>query len=610
MPEALILKEHQSIAALSPDAEAATVWYFGESYANWIDLIARLPAGWRPAPVGTVLNRWAQALGEELRNIDATLEIGDAVDWVASGIGCRGRYETPLVLMACRYAAFIEAMESGGRHVAVVSDTSFGRLLLRAARSRGWTAWWERPGGRPPWPVREAWAHARELVVGRLAGMLRTFRQLLILRRLRRRHPLERETLRQADTVLVLWGRATTFRPDGKLGQEGYFGRLPELLESRGSHLAFFVNPLVWMDSYQTIVGNTLLSGAPVMLIEDAITIGDVVRAALRSLRPPARTTAARRGNPDLTPVLRLALAYETRRQAPRAAHLLPKLGPFLRELGMRPRRLIHLYEGQPWERSLRAGLRQALPETAAIAVQHMPFPPLYLNFIPSRREIEDGGLPDRLLVLGPVFADFFRALGLPEAMVVVGGAARFEAITTLGGGDRPAASDTVLCCAGVDWEESHELVDKAAQAVMRLPGLRLLVNFNPLADLRLKTAVRRFVLGRLPADCVSRIDFSDLGVRELVGRASLVIYCDTNAAFEAFAAGLALIFVERDYGLDYNKLPDGWARRCRSVDEIVVALTDWQNRPELTNREERQRQLRRYLAPVNDENILRSSGL
>jgi hypothetical protein len=255
------------------------------------------------------------------------------------------------------------------------------------------------------------------------------------------------------------------------------------------------------------------------------------------------------------------------------------------------------LYEGQPWERGLRMSIRSTLPATAVVAVQHMPFPPLYLNFIPSNREIAASDLPDALMVLGPAIADAFRKLGFPERRLAVGGALRFTGLTSL------ASADTrrdVLCCTGIDWHESHELADKAAQAVTRLADLRLVVNFNPHAPAALKAAVKSFVLARLDPDVHSRISFSDLGVRDLIATSGAVLYSDTNAAYEAFAAGCALIFVGRDTALDYDKLPPGWAAHCRSVDEIATALARWQNRATPIDREERLLQIKAYLAEVD----------
>jgi hypothetical protein len=332
-------------------------------------------------------------------------------------------------------------------------------------------------------------------------------------------------------------------------------------------------------------------------MIEDAYTIGDLLRAAVATLRPPARPKRLQAGNLDLTPALRAALAREVRRGAPTLAHVQKGVGPLLRRLGMKPRTVIHLYEGQPWERSLRMSIRAEFPAASVVAVQHMPFPPLFLNSWPSSREIAAGEMPDMLMVLGPRIADFFRSLGFPDRRLAVGGALRFTTAKTLvSAGSRR----DVLCCTGIDWQESHELANKAAQAVARFADLRLVVNFNPQAPAALKAAVKSFVLDRLPADVHPRINFSDLGIRDLIAASGAVLYADTNAAYEAFAAGCELLFIGRDTALDYDKLPSGWATHCRSVDEIAAALARWQSRTAPVDRAERLRQLDAYLADVD----------
>src|SRR5262249_37712459 len=137
-------------------------------------------------------------------------------------------------------------------------------------------------------------------------------RRRLQVKRLRRRHPIDREKLRQADTVLVLWGRDNTFSPDGRV-QDGWFGELPDLLRREGRRLAYLIQPLDWADSFDAIAMNALSSGEPVLMIEDAFSLADVLRAALATLRRPARPLRLEANDLDLTPVLRAALNREVR---------------------------------------------------------------------------------------------------------------------------------------------------------------------------------------------------------------------------------------------------------------------------------------------------------
>jgi hypothetical protein len=590
--EALILPE-RAIATWTCDTPV-TIWYFGESYAAWTKLHERASTACRFAAVGDALNRWAEALTEPLREMDNAVTIDDPLAWAASGIGCRGRFETPVVGYACCCAAFIEAMEAGGRHVFVVSDEDLGHLLYAVGRERGWDVGWERPGKSPRrWPgvVFEVGRTIRD----RLASLRHYGRRRLLVKRLRRRYPIDLEKLRRADTILVIWGRKDTFQPGGAI-KDGWFVNLPGLLAREGRQFAYLIQPLDWADPFAAIAENALASGEPALMIEDAYTIGDLLRATFATLRAPARLERLQVGTLDLTLALRAAMSREVRR-APTLAHVQKDVGLLLHRLGVKPRTVIHLYEGQPWERSLRMSIRGALPDTAVVAVQHMPFPPLFLNSWPSSREIAAGEVPDALMVLGPRIADVFRSQGFPDRRLAVGGALRFTTARTLvSAGSRR----DVLCCTGIDWHESHELADKAAQAVARLPDLRLVVNFNPQAPAALRAAVQRFVLDRLPADVHPRISFSDLGIRDLIVASGAVLYADTNAAYEAFSAGCELLFIGRDTALDYDKLPPGWATHCRSVDEIAAALARWQSRTTPVDHAERLRRLGEQLAEVD----------
>jgi hypothetical protein len=57
--------------------------------------------------------------------------------------------------------------------------------------------------------------------------------------------------------------------------------------------------------------------------------------------------------------------------------------------------------------------------------------------------------------------------------------------------------------------------------------------------------------------------------MRELLERVATVLYTTSAACFEAVQAGRRAIYVGRDVVLDYDKLPDNIAVRCRSVDEL-----------------------------------------
>jgi hypothetical protein len=577
--------------------EPATIWYFGHSYATWTALRDQLSKRHHFAPVGDIINRWARQLTEPLRNFDAAVAIDDPAAWAASGIGCRGRFETPLMSFACCFAAFLEAMEAGGRQVFVVGDEDLGWTMYDTARKRGWAVGWRAPGAAP---LSDKWRglvhQAVNAIRTRIIGLRHFARRRRHLKRLRRRYPIDREQLRRADTVLVLWGRANTFSSQDRRVRDGWFVDLPRLLSDAGRQLAYLIEPVDWGDPYEAIAVNALASGQPALMIEDAYTIADMLRAATLTYRRPARLLRFEAHGLDLTPAIDRAFARETRR-GPTAAHLQAKVGDLLRRLGVTPRTVVHLYEGQPWERSFRLGIRHALPQTRVVAVQHMPFPPLFLNSMPSVREIATGGLPDSLLVLGPKIADYFRELGVPPERLAVGGAMRFQTVKELVGS---STQRRALCCVGVDWHESHELADKAAQSVARFADVHLVVNFNPLVSPEFKSAVRNFVLDRLPIDARARVEFSDLGVRDLIASTGLVLYSDTNAAYEAFAAGCELVFVGRDHALDYDKLPSGWATHCRSVDDIAAAIEQWLSRPAAADRADRLRLLSEYLADVD----------
>src|SRR5262249_28665430 len=133
----------------------------------------------------------------------------------------------------------------------------------------------------------------------------------------------------------------------------------------------------------------------------------------------------------------------------------------------------------------------------------------------------------------------------------------------------------SIVCCTGIDFDEAVELATKAARATAGL-GRRLIINYHPITDDAFRAGLRAPVQQAAKRQ-TSHITFSTASIRELLRDAADVLYTTSAACFEAVHAGRRAIYVARDLQLDYDKLPEAIAVRCRSVEELrrVLAVPD-----------------------------------
>jgi hypothetical protein len=217
----------------------------------------------------------------------------------------------------------------------------------------------------------------------------------------------------------------------------------------------------------------------------------------------------------------------------------------------------------------------------------------------PSPGDIATNNIPDHVLTLGAQAADILAGRGFPADRLAVVGGLRFEKFLDQArafGNPPEGAARIALCCVGVDLDEGVELVHKAAQAVAGEHGLSLVVNFHPMSGPQFRAELKSMLRARSTPG-FDAIRFDDRSVRELLSDVHTVLYIDSNAALEAAGAGRQVIYVARETGLDYDKLPPGVALHCRTPEEIRHALLTGTARPAVEMRD----LLKRCIAPVDD---------
>jgi hypothetical protein len=550
------------------DFTGRRVWYLGSDYARYLELEEAAPQNLVRS--GEAINDIAARISRDIIDLDARLASGRFwMTWLASDIAERNPYNSPFFLDVCRAIALVEAARKGGRHTVVVDDASFGGALAALCRDNGLVA-----RVRDLRPRRNLLLRALRSHAGFMLGWLRQWRAL-------RRSPGDLAGLSGRRVWMMSWA-------DGENRGEvdRFLGKLPLWLRQSGSEVGFLYNPIAWMRSIDSIAAAVAHQGSAVLAGQFFGFCG-LVQCYLSLLAFPL--TLRRRfvlQGVDLTRLMWLSVRRELASSRLPAAALFQYLAPHLKRLGVCPQTLFYVWENQPWEKTMLAGFRRALPSTTLIGIQHAPFAERFLSGHPSARQWRDGTTPDLLLTAGPGFRARLIALGAPPSRIIVGGTLRYCDLCSPVFRSTNAVSNKarlVLAACSMDPRDSLELAYKAILATASLPDVRLAINFHPLIEAPARASMRARLV-RL-ADC-QHVDFVEGGAMQWLNRADILLYNSSSTAFEAASLGIPVVFVASDLLLDVDVMSGAGTPEGRHPDELrrqIIELLDSADKRERT---------------------------
>jgi len=588
------------------------VYYFGNSYEAFLKIHRLLPKNCELVPIREALSANAELLKEHLINIEESQlkPSKDRLWWDASDLADKGPYATNLLLNASRFKIFHDACGSGGNLIFIVGDGDLGRLLYEEARKKGMKVGWQHPGSALGLQgklsnvgavLKRQWRCLRTLLAG-LSHVVRMYRAVRTRRRL---NPVKIDALREADVLLVVWSAAHTFPKEGLLKRDGNLGRIPEILKDSGLKVGYLVNQVVGNDSIADMADNITGADDPVLALEDCLSIGEILKAAVASLIDPWRIQLdASDGYNSLEPILWLERQREIVEWRPVQTRLVAAFGTALKRLSIFPKVIVHQYENQPWEKVLRMALRANCPAVRIVGCQHVPLPSLFINNYPSKNEIREGLLPDKVIVAGKYFIDMFAEKGFPKNRLTVGGALRYESLMNAVGKEQQRESEqpvTILCCTSIDFDESFELVHKVVQGAKSLSNIRIVINFHPSRS----NAFRKQLSERIAqlSDGVGpKPEYSDRSVRDLMEETDVVAYNTSSSALDALLKNKRTLCVLRDLDLVYDRVPSQFTHRVCSPKDIQYYL---ERLPKDSALQRMSDGFMEVLAPVNDKVIL-----
>jgi glycosyltransferase involved in cell wall biosynthesis len=548
---------------------AGRAWiYFGADATRYLALRASLASTVREIPAGPLINETVDRFRDEVLNFDSAVEPRSELRWQATDLAERNIFTSGLVhSCACALALDDVLRSTNDDLLVVVDDVLLGRRLVEVARSHG------REASRHGTSV--ALARGRLLAEG-LAHRIYFAATWARTRRAVRRRLDAKRPQPQLDVLLVTWADPETFPPGKPVEDERYFGTLPSELRAEGKTVGFLANLTTWAHAVEQIADGLGAAADPIVVPEETLGLRDVVALMLGTLASPARVRGRfAPGGLDLSPLIEDELRREWAKPRQLQALQWFHVGRYLARRG-RPSRVIFPFENQPWEKTLRLGLRAALPETESEGYQHTPFSEHWFPYFPSRRDLAAGQLPDRVLTIGPLWRRVLEASGYPaERLGSIRALRQRDLIGMQPRAARSTEDPVALVACSIGRSDSLELVVKALGALEQLADIHVRVKLHPKMDGSAETFVRTLLdaLGRqeLPAN-VELVGGSSI---DALGEADVLLYNTTSVAYEALALGVPVVFVQSDFFFDVDPLPPGNEARvaARTPEEIRAAV-------------------------------------
>lgn len=561
-----------------PSLSRVDRWLHAGGDAGWRTSAEAGPlAGVPRVDVADALQRTAEDLRQPFLDWCGMLaRRNDSLEWWATALASRSSYSR-FYERICTLATALEALagERQGTTLVVAGTPALAAEIARRAGAatlppsarlaRGWGARGLRAWTRlAPAPLRDLPGFASERARMSVDTDPRHRRRVLAARGL----ATPRAFGGPGTALLLTWvdGRSVPAH-DGFA--DPHLGPLARLLQGRGIEVAYLPRVLHSFP-FATAVAR-LAAAEETFLFPDAYLALDDHRACAAragAYTPTIEDDEAVAGVP-VAALARELVAEE--RSAQTQALLMEPLVRRLAEADVRPERIVHTYEGHPWELVLARAVRTHLPETELVGYDNLNMPRLALSMFPAPGEGRP--LPDRLVTNGPAYADVLVAASWPADAVRTGCGLRHASLWDVPVRSGPPTG-RILAATEIAPGPAVELVTKAAAAF----GDRLVVKPHPLVP-----------RGSLPSGPC----YDERPLSELLRQSDVLLHTYSAVAFEALALGVPPVFVRSESTLDLDPLEFApevhWTARTpaelRAVaDEIAgIDLAAWRSQARAT---------------------------
>lgn len=486
----------------------------------------------------------------------------NSLRWWVSAASHRGSYTSWTYHQACCLKAAIELISSWAGAlplVVVVADEPVRLALsLNLAQFSGVKILGVR---RPTFmtPIMDA----LRMAVHRIAYLLREGRRLLVAGFMTRA-----EVPPGGPMALLISPVDAAAVGEQRPFSEAYFGDLADQLARRGHKVGLV--PFVSRGmSYGAALSRLRAEAHPVLVPHRWLKVRDLFWAVAQTLPPlPTPRALPTLEGMDISPLIREERRLDWISNWSAESLLMAALVRRWAARDFQIRRLIYLYENNPWERALCWATRQLLPGTDLVAFQHSRLPRFLLKFFLAPGEEAIQPQPHRIVTPGAYGARLLCDNGHSQARIRVGGGLRSQRFLSMSASGVGAADDSreplVLVALQMGWEDTAELLDQVGEAFVNDTIVRVVVKPHPLLPLH-------EIEDRLGKPLPVHLRVSHEPLSDLLRQASVLVYGGSTACIEALIFEVPLVHVRPWFISDTDPLEHARDARLEAtgVDEL-----------------------------------------
>ena len=376
--------------------------------------------------------------------------------------------------------------------------------------------------------------------------------------------------------------------------------------------IAYLVLPVDWQYPFTDIIDNAIGAKDDVYILQDCIDINEAKELAIKGLNEPLLLDKRFFiEGIDFTALLKKSFLHEKSKSRQFWALCFYFVSKFFCVNNIKVSSILLGYENQPWEKSLRRGFRQWMPDTKICQYVSGAIGKFWLSAYPGQEDIKNGDVPDLLAVYSKKCKKHFMDEGFRNSQLAVWPAYRntnllnteYNSITQKT--NLPHCIKLrVLISANISHGSTLELLSKTFLATISLKHLDFRIRLHP----RMGSAHE--VISNLKNVCKWKVYPKNISISkspsliEDLNWTDVVVIMGSGVEIEAALSGCYTILVGSDCAIDNNYLDlHEHNTVVRSVDEIYQEFSRlYRERKNLIKTPWEKEKTQYYFEPYTDE--------
>lgn len=376
----------------------------------------------------------------------------------------------------------------------------------------------------------------------------------------------------ESTTLIFAWITPENLK-HGQDFHKYYYGDLANKLDLHGERVAIVPIILREVPYHQTL---SLMRGTrlPTLVPHSFVGIWELLRAVIySSSKIPLPTALPRLSDMDVSRLVEEDLTQHWIGNGAADALLMSAMVRTWAKQRVPIRRIIYIFENQPYERALIHQMRRSYPDVTLVAYQHVGVAPMRLQVQMAPGGEPEAPQPDFTFTIGDHNARLLLANGHCQERVKLSGALQMEGLSRLRAHSRDALPQyevQILIALSFNLEEAAELAEMATTLYEPGSSAKIILKCHPVLPFQ---KISEDTGIQLPKN----VQISEEPLIELMQRCSLMVYTSTTSCIQALALGIPVVHFKTHFGFDLDPLASAPHLRLEASDLPGLRLqVDW----------------------------------